>query len=564
MENQNQKSKKILIVGGVAGGATAAARLRRLDETAEIVMFERGEFISYANCGLPYYVGDVIKNKKKLTLKTPESFYNVFNVDVRTHHEVLSINRDEKSVFVKNKKNEKTYTETYDTLILATGAEPIKATDVKSNHIFTLRSVSDAFEIKDFVQSNGVKNVFVLGGGYIGLEMAENLKQIGLDVTLVQRSKHLMKTLDYDMACFVHDHARSKGIHLILEKTIDEIKDKGTHLDLKIGDKYVSADMLLISAGVTPESFLAIGAGLKKGPKNTIWVDENMKTSDPNIYAVGDAVCVRNTISGNMENIALAGPANQQARIAADNINGIHSIYSGTQGSSILKFFDMTIASTGLKEEDAVANGFEIIKVYTVQPSHASYYPKACNLYIKAIFDKKEQNIIGAQIIGCGEGVDKRIDVLATAVYARMKPKQLKELQLCYAPPFTSPKDPVNIVGLIAENIFTDKISEYDWKEAEFLTRDTKTFFLDVRTQEEYDEEHIPGAFNIPLEALRSKMDTITDRMNKLHAKEICVYCQTGKRSYNACRMLEQKGIKCHNLAGGFSFYKKINLNKII
>jgi len=544
---------KVLIIGGVAGGASAAARLRRLDEKAEIIMFERGEFISFANCGLPYYIGGDINKRSALTLQTPESFRARFNVDVRNFTEVISINKEEKTIIAKNLKTGEEYTESYDKLILSMGAEPIKP-DIKgidSSRVFTLRNIPDTIRIKGYIDEESPESAVVVGGGYIGVEMAENLKLAGLDVTIVELSDHLISPLDIELSADVHRYIRDKGIKLILSNGVKEIQEAGDKLVAKLNDGQVDTDMIIMAVGVKPETDLAKAAGIAVNAKGSIIVNEYMETSEKDIYAVGDAVEVKHFVTGQKAFIPLAGPANKQGRIAADNICGIKSRFKGSQGSSILKIFDMTIAMTGINERTAEALGLNYDKVYTYSPSHATYYPGAKNMSIKTIFEKDTGKILGAQIIGF-DGVDKRCDVLATAIRAGMTGFDLAELELCYAPPFSSAKDPVNMVGFVIENTIKGIVKNFHWHDVESLPRDGSVTLLDVRTPAEVARGKIDGFVHIPLDSLRENID----KLDK--SKPVYVYCHSGLRSYIACRILMGHGFDAYNLSGGYRLYESI------
>ena len=544
---------KILIIGGVAGGATAAARLRRLDEFSEIIMFERGNYISYANCGLPYYIGGDITDKSALTLQTPESFNSRFNVDVRVNNEVISIDTKNKSVEVKDHKSGKVYHESYDKLILSPGAEPVKPNieGLDNNKIFTLRNIPDTYKIKDYIENNKPKSAVVVGGGYIGIEMAENLRKSGLEVTIVEFAEHVIAPLDYDMACDVHNHIRQNGVKLILKDGVKAIADSSAGLKVTLGNGELFADMVIMSVGVRPESSIAKNAGLKVNNHGAIIVDDHMLTSDKDIYAVGDAIEITDFITGQKGYIPLAGPANKQGRIAADNICGIDSTYGGTQGTGILKCFDLTIATTGITETKAKELGLNYEKSFTYSASHASYYPGAVNMSVKIIFDKENGKLFGAQIVGY-EGADKRLDVLATAIRANMTVYDLTKLELAYAPPFSSAKDPVNMAGFVSENILTGKTKVFHWQQVNDLPRDGSVTLLDIRTKMEYDNGNIDGFINIPVDELRQNL-------NKLDkSKPVYVTCQVGLRGHIASRILSQNGFECLNLSGGYRLYSSI------
>ncbi|WP_341456912.1 DsrE/DsrF/DrsH-like family protein [Marasmitruncus massiliensis] len=545
--------RKILIVGGVAGGASAAARMRRLDEHAEIILFERGEYISFANCGLPYYIGGEITERSALTLQTPESFNARFRVDVRVQSEVLSIDRAGKTVSVRNLKTGEEYTESYDKLILSPGAAPVKPaiTGVDSGRVFTLRNIPDTYRIKDFLEEKHPKTAVVVGGGYIGVEMAENLVHAGVKVTIVEFSDHLIAPLDYEMACDVHNHVREKGVKLILGDGVKAIDDTGNELLITLGCGEISADMAILSVGVRPDSLLARKAGLEVNGRGAILVNAQMRTSDSDIYAVGDAVEITDFVTGGQGYIPLAGPANKQGRIAADNIAGIASTYGGTQGTGILKVFDLTVATTGITEAKARQEGLPYEKSYTYSASHASYYPGAVNMSVKLLFEKDGGRILGAQIVGF-DGVDKRIDVIATAMRAGMTVYDLTKLELAYAPPFSSAKDPVNMAGFVAENVLEGRVKLFHWNEVDTLPRDGSVTLLDVRTAPEFRNGGPAGFVNIPLDELRAHVSEL-DRSKPVYAT-----CQIGLRGYVACRMLSQLGFDCYNLSGGCRLYNSV------
>lgn len=546
---------KTVIIGGVAGGASAAARLRRLDESAEIIILERGEYVSFANCGLPYYIGGVITEKSKLTLQTPESFRARFNIDVRVNSEAVKIVPETKTVTVKNLKIGESYTESYDNLILSPGAEPIRPDieGIDSDIVFTLRNIPDTLKIKQYIENEGPGSAVVIGGGYIGVEMAENLKEAGLEVSVVELSDHLIAPLDFDMAADVHRYIKSKGIKLYLNNGVKAID--GHTVILQNGK--ITADMIVMSVGVCPETALAKDCGIRTNQRGSIIVDRHMKTGIDNIYAVGDAVEVEDFITKSPAFIPLAGPANKQGRIAADNIAGFDSEYTGTQGSAVLKLFDMTVATTGLNEKSAKAAGINYDKTYIYSGSHASYYPGANNMSVKALWDKKTLKILGAQIVGF-DGVDKRMDVLAAAIRFGAKITDLKELELCYAPPFGSAKDPVNMLGFVAENIITGKVKQFFWHDVENLPRDGSVTLLDVRTAAEVGRGKIDGFINIPLDSLRARIGEIPKD------KPVYVHCHSGLRSYIACRILSGNGYDCCNLAGGWRLYESVLHEKTV
>lgn len=545
---------KVVIVGGVAGGATAAARIRRLDEEAEIVVFERTGYISYANCGLPYYIGGTIEDAEELTLQTPESFWQRFRVKMNVHHEVTAIHPERKTVSVRNLENEKEFEESYDKLLLSPGAKPVlpKISGIGSEKLFTLRTVEDTFKIKKYIEEKQPKSAILAGGGFISLELAENLRESGMDVTIVQRPKQLMTPFDPDMASFIHNEMRRHGVKLYLGHTVDGVEENehGVKVLLKDGN-VLEADMVVMALGVTPDTKLAKTAGLELGMKESILVNEHMETSIADIYAVGDAVQVKHSVTGADALIALAGPANRQGRIAADNICGGESKYHGSQGSSVIKVFRLTGAATGINESNAKKAGMDVDKVILSPMSHAGYYPGGKVMTMKVIFEKGSYRLLGAQIIGY-EGVDKRIDVLATAIYMKMKATDLKNLDLAYAPPYSSAKDPVNMAGYMIDNISQGILKQFYIEDIERLVQEKNIIRLDVRTEEEYAHGHIEGFENIPVDELRERLNEIdTD-------KPIYVICQSGLRSYIASRILSGKGVECYNFAGGFRFYDAV------
>lgn len=542
---------KIVIVGGVAGGATAAARLRRLDEQAEIIMLERSGYVSYANCGLPYYVGGEITDKRELTLQTPKSFYARFRIDVRVKNEVQSIDVQKKTVTVKRLEDDSVYEESFDKLILSPGANAVRPPipGIGSKRIFTLRTVEDTMEIAEFTQSENPQSAVIVGGGFVGLEMAENLTAGGMQVTVVEKLPQVMAQLDYDMACSVHAYLKKKGVSLRLANGVSAFDEKegGLSVVLENGER-LDAELVILSVGVVPDTKLARDAGLKLGQNGSIAVNDSMQTSCPDIYAVGDAVEVTHFVTGRQTLIPLAGPANKQGRIAADNICGKDRRYHGSQGSSVLKLFDMTVAATGINEKTAKAAGIRYDKAVTFSASHATYYPGADNMTIKTLFDPDDGKILGAQIVGF-QGVDKRIDVLATAIRSGMTAYDLTELELAYAPPFSSAKDPVNMAGFVIENLLDGVCGQYHWHDVAALPRDGSVILLDTRTPSEYEKKHIDGTVNIPLDELRERIGEL-DR-----EKPVYVNCQSGLRSYIACRILSGNGFTCYNLSGGFRFY---------
>lgn len=549
---------KVVIIGGVAGGATAAARIRRLDEQAEIVVFERSGFISYANCGLPYYIGGAIEDENDLTLQTPESFWKRFRVRMHVHHEVTGIFPENKTVTVKNLKSGAVFTESYDKLLLSPGAKPVKPglDGIESDRIFTLRTVEDTLKIKKYVTVCQPGSAVVVGGGFIGIEMAENLRELGMDVTLVEAAEQLMAPFDRDMASFIHAELRKNGINLMLGKTVDGFADTDNGIDVRLKDfGTLHTDMVIMAIGVAPETALARAAGLELGIKDSIVVNDKMETSVPDIYAVGDAVQIKNFVTGTDALISLAGPANKQGRIAADNICGGNSRYTGGQGSSVIKIFDMTAAVTGINEKTARSLGIDADKVILSPMSHAGYYPGGKVMTMKVLFEKESYRILGAQIVGF-DGVDKRIDVLATAIRAGMKAYELIDLDLAYAPPYSSAKDPVNMAGYIVENLKNGIVKQWYYEDAETLPHDGSVTLLDTRTPMEYSRGHVEGFINIPVDELRERIG----EMDK--TKPVYVICQSGLRSYIASRILTGNGFDAYNFAGGFRFYDAVRNDK--
>lgn len=549
---------KVVIVGGVAGGATAAARIRRLDESAQILVFERSGYVSYANCGLPYYIGGVITDSEELTLQTPESFWERFRVEMKIRHEVTAIHPEQKTVTVRNLETGAVFEESYDKLLLSPGARPTQPDlpGIGLDRLFTLRTVEDTFRIHDFIRQQKPRSVVLAGGGFIGLELAENFREQGIEVTIVQRPRQLMSPFDPEMAAFLHAKMRKKGIRLMLGSSVEGFQEKsGTiHVLLK-GEEPVSADMAVLAIGVTPDTPLAREAGLELGIKGSILVNDRMETSAPDIYAVGDAVQVKHFVTGEAALISLAGPANKQGRIAADNICGGDSRFSGSLGSSVIKLFDMTAASTGINEHTAKAAGIDCGKVYLSPSSHAGYYPGARVMTMKVLFEKETFRLLGAQIVGY-DGVDKRIDVLAAAIHAGMSALQLKDLDLAYAPPYSSAKDPVNMAGFMIENISRGYLKQFFWDELDTLPTDGSALLLDTRTKEEFDGGHIDGFLNIPVDELRERLGELET------GKPVYVICQSGLRSYIACRILMQHGFDCRNFSGGYRLYQTVALDR--
>ena len=542
---------KVIIVGGVAGGASAAARLRRNNENAEIILIERGEFISYANCGLPYYIGGTIVDKEALTLQTPESFNARFNIDIRVLSEATKIDPDNKKITILDKKTGKSYEESYDKLVLSPGAEPItpKIDGIDNDRVFTLRTIPDTYRIKEYIDSKSPKSAVIVGGGYIGIEMAENLHDAGLDVTIVELADHVIGAIDYDMACEVHNHIRKKGAKLILNDAVNAVED-GDSLTVKLNESSIETDIVILAVGVRPDTDFAKSAGIEVNDRGSIIVNERMQTSIPDIYAAGDAIEVMEFVTKTKSFIPLAGPANKQGRIIADHICGMDRKYTGTQGTSILKCFDLTVACTGINERAAKAHGIDYEKSFTYSASHASYYPNATDMSIKLLFEKGSGKILGAQIVG-RDGVDKRCDVIATAIRANMTVFDLTELELSYAPPYSSAKDPVNMAGYVAENILNNRVKIFHWHDVNSIDS-SKGTLLDVRTPGEYEYGTIAGYESIELDELRRNLD----KLDK--SKPVYITCQLGLRGYIACRILTQSGFECYNLSGGYRLYNEI------
>ncbi|MFZ3578335.1 CoA-disulfide reductase [Virgibacillus sp. DJP39] len=544
--------KKIIIVGGVAGGATAAARLRRLDEESQIVLFERGEYVSFANCGLPYYIGETIKDRSKLLVQTVEGMSKKFNLDIRNLTEVNKIDRENKTVEAKNLETGGSYKESYDVLILSPGAKPIfpPIPGVKeADNIFTLRNIPDTDKIKAYVDERRPKEAVVIGGGFIGLEMAENLVDRGVAITLVEMAKQVMAPLDYEMAAIVHRHLREKGINLILEDGVKAFEDNGNKIVLSSG-KEINTDMTILSIGVKPENSLATDAGLEVGKRGGIKVNEYLQTSDPAIFALGDAIEVTDYITGQPTMIPLAGPANRQGRIVANNVYGKKEAYKGTLGTGIAKVFDLTVATTGNNEKVLSQKGIEY-KVAHVHPaSHAGYYPGAAPIALKLIFDENSGKLFGAQAVGT-DGVDKRIDVIATAIKGNLTVHDLTEIELSYAPPFSSAKDPVNMVGYVASNMIYEEIETVQWHEIDQIIEEGG-MLIDVRETIEREAGFIEGSINLPLEEIRDRLDEIPKDQT------IYITCQVGLRGYLATRILTANGYKVKNLDGGWKTYSAV------
>lgn len=538
-------NKKVLIVGGVAGGASAAARLRRLDEFAEIILFERDEYISFANCGLPYYIGETIKEREKLIVQTPESMKSRFNIDVRINSEVIGIDTVKKVATIRSKENGE-YEEHYDYMVLSPGARPIKPNIEGINHqrIYTLRNIPDTDNIKAYVDKRGIKNAVVIGGGYVGVEMAENLKNRGLNVTIVEAAPHIMAPLDTDLVTIVEKEISDKGIRLILNDGVKAFKDLDGSVEITLNSGAdLCADLVILAIGVSPDTGFLKDSGIVLGSRGHIIVNEKLETNAPNVYAVGDAIEIVDFVTKLNGAVALAGPANKQGRIAADNITGLGTTYKGTQGTSIIKVFGLTAASTGNNERTLTRLKIPYKTITVHLSSHASYYPGGFPLTLKLIFNE-DGKILGAQSVGC-DGVDKRIDVIATVIRLGGTVNDLTELELCYAPPFSSAKDPVNMAGYVAQNILAGRVDAISMEQ--YMAYDHEnTVLVDVRTELEFKNGHFEGALNIPVDSLRERLGELDKD------KEILEYCQIGQRGYIASRILTQKGYKVKNIDGGY------------
>lgn len=544
---------KYLVIGGVAGGATVAARLRRLEEKAEIILFERGEYVSYANCGLPYYIGDVIKDRDKLFVQTVQGFVNRFAIDIRPQQEVLAIEPEQKRVLIQNLRTKETYYETYDKLVLSPGAEPLRPNieGIQQSNIFTLRNVPDTDKIKQYTLDKKPRRAVVVGGGFIGLEMAENLHELGIEVCVIEMANQVMAPLDYSMAANVHRHLKDKGIGLILGDGVDRfepLSQTTTRIHLKSG-KTIDTDLTILSIGVRPETKLAREAGLKIGVTGGIEVNSHLQTSDSDIYALGDAIEVESPITGRKVIIPLAGPANKQGRIVANNIVlGNKYKYDGTIGTSIAKIFDLTVAATGVAAKVLIRENIPYVSSHTHSASHAGYYPGAVQMQIKIIFSPEDGQLYGAQIVGYS-GVDKRIEMIAGVIKNKGSIYDLMELEQAYAPPFSSAKDPVNMAGFVADNILSGKVKVIQWNQVNEAKKQG-ALLLDVRTKEEFELGQIEGAINIPVDNLRNSLQTLNPK------QDIIVYCAIGLRGYLAYRILEQNGFTAiRNLSGGYKTY---------
>lgn len=542
---------KVLIVGGVAGGATVAARLRRLDESCEIIIFERGEHISYANCGLPYYIGGVISQRESLLVQTPQGMKDRYNIEVRVKNEVIKITPDAKKISIRNQIDNVEYEENYDILVLSPGASSvwpnIPGLD-QSKNVFSLRNIADMDAIKQFINENQPKTATVIGGGFSGLEMLENLHGLGLKVRLVEMLDQVLAPFDYEMAAILHNHLREKGVELILKDGVKSFRNEGKEIELTSG-KLLASDLTILAIGVRPETKLAVDAGLAIGEKGGIRVNDHLQTSDPSIYALGDVIDVRDFVTGEQTRITLAWPANRQARIVADNIIGKNETYSGSLGTGIVKVFDYVAAVTGVNEKRLQQRGDEYRVLHIHPGAHAGYYPGSTNLDLKLLF-APDGRILGAQALG-PKMADKKIDIIATAIKSGLKVQDLPNLELAYAPQFSSAKDAINMLGYLGSDILDGLVIQKQWHEIAGLDRE-KYLLLDVREQAEVDLGVISGAINIPLHALRQRMGELP------REKEIVVYCQVGLRGYIAARMLAQNGYKVSNLDGGYRTYASV------
>ena len=541
---------KLLIVGGVAGGASAAARSRRLSEEAEIILFERGPDVSFANCGLPYYVGGEIAERKKLLVTTPELLRTRFRLDVRTRSVVEAIDRSAKTVRVRDLESGREYVESYDKLLLAPGAAPLRPPlpGIDLPGIFTLRNLQDVDQIKQRTDQ-GVKQVVLLGGGFISLELAENFARRGIATTVVEKNKQILTPFDPEMTTPIAEYLAAKGVTLMLGQSAEAFEEspEGLIVCLSSGER-LPAQLVVMGIGVRPENQLAVDAGLPVGPRGGIQVDEFLKTADPDIYAVGDAIEVQDFVTGDATQVPLAGPANRQGRIAADNIFGRHVKYRGTQGTAILGFFDRTAAMTGASEKTLRRTNRPFRKIYIHPAHHAGYYPGAEQMSLKVLFQPDTGRILGAQGVG-GAGVDKRIDVLAVAIQAGMSVFDLEEMELSYAPQFGSAKDPINMAGFVASGLLKGDHPQLDIDQFLATPENLRPFLVDVRTPKEFSLGHIPGALNIPIDDLRSSLNELP------RDRDVAVYCQVGQRGYLATRILRQNGFAVSNIGGGYKTY---------
>jgi NADPH-dependent 2,4-dienoyl-CoA reductase/sulfur reductase-like enzyme/rhodanese-related sulfurtransferase len=544
-------NQRILIVGGVAGGASCAARARRLSESAEIIMFDRGPYVSFANCGLPYYVGNVIKKEEHLLMATPELFRDRFNIEVRLKSEVIRIDRNARRIDIRNIDHQRTYSETYDTLVLSPGAAPIRPDlpGMDLPGIFSLRTIPDSRQIRNWIDQYQARDAVIVGGGYIGMEMADSLHKRGLTITVVEKQPQVMPLVDPEIVVPIHDTLQRSGAKLLLNDSVTSFQNGQDHrlgIGLESGKK-LTTDLVILCIGVRPETTLAKEAGLEIGDSGGILVDAGMHTSDPHIFAVGDAVEVKDVVTGEKSVIPLAGPANRQGRIAANVITGRPSTFRGTQGTSVVGIMDQVVAFTGPGEKQLKRLGQwdQMEKIYLHPGHHANYYPGASPITLKLIFQKKDGLIISAQAVGRA-GVEKRIDVISMAIQKKSTVFDLEEAELCYAPQFGSAKDPVNLAGMIAANVVRKDVALAHWEDA----AETGAFIIDVRSPEEYRRGHLEGAQNFPLDDLRHRMDELPK------TKEIWAYCFVGQRSYYAARALSQLGFRVRNISGGYKTYQ--------
>ena len=546
---------KYIIVGAVAGGASTAARLRRLDEHAEIIIFEKGAYISYANCGLPYYIGNVIKDRNKLFVQTATAFHQRFNIDVRVQTEVLEVNAGTKTILARNLNTGEEYSETYDKLVLSPGAEPIRPPlpGITNEGIFTLRNVTDTDFIKEFVTQKSVKKAVVIGAGFIGLEMAENLHDLGLSVTIIEMGNQILAPVDFPIAAIVQQHIRTKGVDLKLNTAVTAFDKLGEKLIIHLNSgETLDADVVILSIGVKPDTKLAVSAGLKIGAAKGIWVNEFLQTSDPNIYAVGDAIEFTNPITGQSLITYLAGPANKQGRICANNIvlDNVQA-YQGSINTAIVKVFDMTVATAGTAAKHLKTANINHTVSTTHNGSHAGYYPGSQQMSIQIAFSVNDGQLYSAQIAGF-EGVDKRIDILSSIIKRKGTIYDLIEFEHAYAPPYSSAKDPVNMAGFVAENIILERLSVFYWDEVANIS--DQDILIDVRREDEYKNGKIPNAINLPVDELRNRFSEIPTN------KHIYIYCEAGLRGYLAQRILLQNGFKqVKNLSGGYQLWNAIS-----
>lgn len=557
--------KKTVIIGGAAGGATTAARLRRRDEQMEIVILEKGEYISYANCGLPYYIGGVIQSRESLLLQTPKKMEDNYNIHVKTSAEVIAIDRDKKELTVKNVKDNTIFTETYDKLVIATGSTPIRPNilGIHNHNVFTLWNIPDTDKIKTYIESNKIKEATIIGGGFIGLEMAENLHGLGLQVTIIEMQNQVMAPIDFEMAQLLHENITDNGVNLILNDGVIEFKHENGHTEIVLNSgKRVLTDMVILSIGVRANSLLAKEAGLALNQRGGIIVNEYLQTNDDDIYAVGDVIEIEHFVTKAKTMIPLAGPANKQARILADNIVGDKIPYNGALGTSVAKVFDLNVASTGINEKTLISQGkikgVDYHAILISQKSHAGYYPGSTPLVLKMLFTV-EGTILGAQIVG-QDGVDKRIDTLATAIRLKGTIYDLEELDFSYAPPFSSAKDPVNMLGYVAQNVLDQFVKFVDWQEFDAIlqnkAKENEYILLDVRETVERMVYHIPGTYHIPQGEVRARLDELDKN------KKIIVFCAVGVRSYNIARALMQLGYDAYVLSVGTGFYRSMHYNE--